>query len=182
MQKKLFPTLALVASVFVLATSCTKDDERVTKSSSTTKDTVVAAARVSSDEQLWKDVKNATSRFHSTTQAVAAGYIPENFCVSVPGVGGMGMHWANPSLVDGVFDPLKPEAVLYAPGPDGKPQLIALEYIVMNTGQAAPSFGSQPFDVNGVPGLPPHWSLHVWLYKHNPAGMFQPFNPDVSCQ
>jgi len=178
MQTKL--TLALLASVLVLTTSCTKDEPETSKPAPAIKETV--ASRTSSDEQLWKDVKKATSRFHSTTQAIAAGYVPETHCVSIPGVGGMGMHWVNPALVDGVYDPLQPEAVLYAPGPDGKPQLIALEYIVMNTGQAAPSFGSQPFDVNGVPGMPPHWSLHVWLYKHNPAGMFQPFNPDVSCQ
>jgi hypothetical protein len=94
----------------------------------------------------------------------------------------MGIHWVNPALVDDQFDPLKPEAVLYERGPDGNLKLIALEYVVLNHGQSRPMFGSQPLDINGVPGLPAHWSLHVWLYKDNPAGMFFPFNPNVSCQ
>jgi hypothetical protein len=27
----------------------------------------------------------------------------------------------------------------------------------------------------------PHYDLHVWLYRDNPAGVFAQFNPDVSC-
>ena len=30
-------------------------------------------------------------------------------------------------------------------------------------------------------GLPPFYSLHVWAFKHNPAGMFEMFNPNVHC-
>ena len=30
-------------------------------------------------------------------------------------------------------------------------------------------------------GLPPFYSLHVWAWKDNPAGMFAMFNPDVHC-
>ena len=26
-----------------------------------------------------------------------------------------------------------------------------------------------------------HYDLHVWLFKPNPRGMFQPTNPDVRC-
>jgi hypothetical protein len=29
--------------------------------------------------------------------------------------------------------------------------------------------------------MPIHYDLHVWLYKHNPAGMFAAWNPRVSC-
>lgn len=94
---------------------------------------------------------------------------------------GMGFHWVNPTLVDGVFDPEKPEAVLYAPGPNGNLRLVAVEYIVINLGQPRPSFGNQPFNVGGTPVPAPHWSLHVWLYEENPNGLFTPFNPNVSC-
>ena len=99
----------------------------------------------------------------------------------ISGLGGMGFHWVNPALVDPVFDPLQPEAVLYAPGPGGQLRLIGLEYIVINTGQPAPQFGTQPFDVGGTPIQAPHWSLHLWLYEPNPSGLFAPFNPNVSC-
>ena len=189
MRKNLFSgTVLLAASLLLLTTSCKKEvagdvsEGNLTSQRAKGAETSLAGAKKSADEKLLKDVKRATSRFHSTTQAINAGYIPDDHCVSAPGLGGMGFHWVNPTLVDGVFDPLKPEAILYAPGPNGQLKLVGLEYIVFNTGQAAPMFGSQPFDVNGVPGLPPHWSLHVWLYEDNPAGMFVPFNPNVSCQ
>jgi hypothetical protein len=132
--------------------------------------------------ELLLPVMRATAKFHSTAQAIKAGYEPDDHCVSVPGLGGMGFHWANPSLVDPVFDPLKPEVMLYATGPGGNLKLVAVEYIVINVGQPAPMFGDQPFDVGGSPVPVPHWSLHVWLYENNPSGIFVPFNPNISCQ
>ena len=140
----------------------------------------VGAARTA-DAQLLQSVRAATARFHSTAQAIKAGYEPTDECVSVPGLGGMGYHWVNPSFVDPVFDALKPEVALYATV-DGELQLVAMEYIVVNVGQTPPMFGSQPFMVGGTPLPVPHWSLHVWLYENNPSGMFMPFNPNVSCQ
>ena len=140
-----------------------------------------AVARNAEDELL-QSVRRATAKFHSTAQAIASGHVPDDHCVSVPGLGGMGYHWVNSSLVDPVFDPLKPEAVLYATGPGGNLRLIALEYIVINVGQPAPMFGDQPFDVGGTPVPVPHWSLHVWLYENNPSGLYAPFNPNISCQ
>ncbi|MBE7503633.1 MAG: hypothetical protein HS113_25755 [Verrucomicrobiales bacterium] len=119
-----------------------------------------------------KTVKQATARFHSKTQAVKAGYVPDDHCVSVPGLGGMGYHWLNPLLVDDLYDPLQPEVVLYATGPDGELRLVAIEYIVLDVGQAHPSFGGQPFDIGGTPLPLPHYSLHVWLYEENPNGVF----------
>jgi hypothetical protein len=29
--------------------------------------------------------------------------------------------------------------------------------------------------------MPVHYDLHVWTHKANPAGVFSPFNPKVSC-
>lgn len=130
---------------------------------------------------LLQTLKGATSRFNSTTQAINAGYVPNNHCVSVPGLGGMGYHWVNGSLIDPVFDMLNPEVVLYETGPGGNLRLVAVEYIVVNTGQARPMFGDHPFDIRGTPLTIPHWSLHVWVHKENPNGVFTRFNPTVSC-
>jgi hypothetical protein len=129
---------------------------------------------------LLQDVKAATARYHSTVQASRAGYAEASHCVASP-AGGMGFHWVNQGLVDPVFDPLKPEAVLYEPGGNGQLELVAVEYIVIDVGQPAPTFDGHPFDVGGTPVPVPHWSLHVWLHKDNPNGVFTPFNPDVSC-
>jgi hypothetical protein len=130
---------------------------------------------------LLQDVKSATARFHATVQASRAGYAEASPCVAAPGLGGMGFHWVNEPLVDPVFEPLKPEAVLYEPAGNGKLKLVAVEYIVINVGQPAPTFAGQAFDVGGTPVPVPHWSLHVWLHKENPAGIFTPFNPAVVC-
>jgi hypothetical protein len=29
--------------------------------------------------------------------------------------------------------------------------------------------------------MPIHYDLHVWLWQHNPSGLFAPWNPDVTC-
>lgn len=45
-------------------------------------------------------------------------------------------------------------------------------------------FETIPFDgpmLGHEQGMPVHSDLHVWLYKHNPAGMLEPWNPAVSC-
>lgn len=167
----------LLSALILLLASCQKEGRIEIEENSLT----IPAKSKTAESSLLKSVRQATSRFHSTTQAIAAGYEPDDHCVSVPGLGGMGFHWVNPTLVDGVFDPEKPEAVLYAPGPNGNLRLVAVEYIVINMGQPRPAFGNHPFDLNGTPVPAPHWSLHVWLYEENPNGIFTPFNPNVSC-
>jgi hypothetical protein len=141
----------------------------------------VALAGQGETEEWLQAVRQATARFHSKTQALKAGYLPNDHCVSVPGLGGMGYHWLNPSLVDDDFDPLQPEVVLYATGPGGQLKLVAIEYIVLDVGQERPSFAGYLFDIGGTPTPVPHWSLHVWLYEENPNGIFTPFNPNISC-
>jgi hypothetical protein len=133
------------------------------------------------EDGLARSVRQATSRFNATQQATAAGYAEASECVAVPGLGGMGHHWLNADLVDPGFDPLKPEALVYEPKSNGGLALVAVEYIVVDVGQPAPTFGDQPFDVGGTPLPIPHWSLHAWVHRENPNGLFTPFNPDVTC-
>jgi hypothetical protein len=136
---------------------------------------------------LFRAVRQETSRFNSTALAQRAGYAPPppGQCVSHPELGAMGYHWVNGSLVDPVFDPMRPEALLYAPGQGGNLRLVGVEYIVIDVGQPHPHFGHHPFDVGGVPPLTaagvPHYSLHVWVHETNPDGDFLPYNRNVSC-
>ena len=164
----------------LLLTSCQKESSFATiaEENSTS---AASSKSIAAESNLLGSVKDATAKFNSTNQAIKSGYEADEHCVSVPGLGGMGYHWVNFSLVDPVLDPLKPEAVLYATAPNGKLRLIALEYIVINVGQPRPMFGDQPMDIGGAPIPVPHWTLHVWLYEHNPSGMFAPFNPNVTC-
>ncbi|WP_088005761.1 hypothetical protein [Indiicoccus explosivorum] len=119
-------------------------------------------------------IKKATARFHSVKQAIRAGYINTQECVSVPGLGGMGIHFVNPGLVDEEADPAYPEALLYEPTANGF-KLIGVEYLSADPNEKL--FGQQ-FD---PPGAVPEYSLHVWVWEDNPSGTFAPFNPNVSC-
>jgi hypothetical protein len=108
----------------------------------------------------------------------------------MPGMGAMGIHYVNGTLVgDDRVDPLTPEAVVYEPDGDGHPHLVALEYVVFKSAWDAhhkgkPKLFGQTFtltpDGNRF-GLPAFYSLHAWLYKHNPAGTFAMWNPRVTC-
>ncbi len=194
-QNFLIRNCLLAAGILTMVTGCHKQSDFESRSGNLSEASVKIkplgenesfSSRLETSQHtnadLLKSVRAATSRFNSTTQAIHAGYVPDNRCVSVPGLGGMGYHWANPSLVDPVFDLLNPEAVLYETGPGGNLRLVAVEYIVVNTGQARPMFGNHLFDIGGTPLPIPHWSLHVWVHKENPAGVFTRFNPTVSCQ
>ena len=180
---QIFRMFFLPAMLLLLSTSCKKDARNQTAEENLLENELATQANSSAraESQLMLSVRRATARFHSTAQALNAGYEPDDHCVSAPGLGGMGYHWVNPSLVDPVFDPLKPEAILYATGPGGNLRLIAVEYIVINVGQPRPSFGDHPFDIGGTPVPVPHWSLHVWLWENNPSGIFTPFNPNITC-
>ena len=181
-------TVILATSLMLTSISCKKEarNENSEKTVVSCYDVLASVSRADAgrplaETQLLKSVRQATSRFHSTTQAIAAGYTPDDHCVAVPNLGGMGYHWANMSLVDPVFDALNPEVMLYASGPGGKLRLVAVEYVVINIGQPRPSFDGQLFDIGGAPVPVPHWTLHVWLHEPNPSGIFMPFNPNITC-
>lgn len=132
-------------------------------------------------------LRAATARFHRVDRALAAGYglVPDlDHCFDNPGVGAMGVHYIDADRLDTVLDLERPEAMVYAPGPNGKLKLGAVEYIVP----------ADAWDESGNPGLPELFDrsfhlnadlgvyvLHVWVWKNNPAGMFEDWNPNVSC-
>lgn len=142
-------------------------------------------------------VRAATARFQDVNKAIAAGYAqppapaPLHECISsFDGTGAMGFHFINGSLLDTKLDPRKPEVLVYAPDRRGKLHLVALEYVVFQGpwmdahGSKMPTLFHQMFMATGDPNryeIPAFFSLHVWLYKHNPSGLFAPFNPAVSC-
>ena len=141
----------------------------------------------------------ASAAFHDPAAALAAGYLPTEDCVAVPGLGTMGQHWVKPSLFTTKRSDLsvtRPQALLYVPTGEGL-RLVAVEYLVFAPGQQ-PAADPTQVDLNGPtlfgqhfnglmpghsPAMPVHWDLHVWLWAHNPAGVFAQFNPSaaISC-
>jgi hypothetical protein len=138
-----------------------------------------------------RDVRRATSAYKDVKAAEAAGYVPAGPCAEDPKYGGMGVHYENLALIeDGELDPLRPEVLVYQPAKDGKLRLGAVEYFQVDddqdlaTDDDRPWLFDLPFDgpmLGHSPTMPIHYDLHVWLYRHNPAGMFAMWNPRVSC-
>jgi hypothetical protein len=134
----------------------------------------------------------ATARFHDVRRAMADGYqlppagVPLHDCIaSFDGTGAMGYHYINGDLIGKPLDPTKPQVLVYAPDADGQLQLVALEFVVFQgPGVEQPMLFDQMFMSTGAGNryqIPAFYSLHVWLWNHNPSGMFAPFNPRVSC-
>lgn len=132
------------------------------------------------------ELRSATAQYHRPEAAQAAGYdlVPGlDHCFNNPGVGAMGYHYINVGMLDTTVDFLKPEAMVYVPGPNGILQLGAVEYIVPAEAWDAehselPQAIGREFHLNSALGV---YVLHIWVWKHNPSGMFEDWNPKVSC-
>ena len=130
-------------------------------------------------------VRRATAAYQSIPAAMAAGYhlVPGlDYCFDNPGVGGMGVHYINTSLLDTVVDPLKPEALVFDFAGHGIYKFVAVEYIVPISAWDAthtqpPSLFGQTFGRNPDLGV---YALHAWIWFPNPSGMFSDWNPRIS--
>ena len=126
------------------------------------------------------------TRFQSLETAQAAGYGPVfgvDQCFSHSGLGGLGYRYINANLIDTKVDILQPEVLIYIPGPNGTLRLGAVEYVVpvstwnaTNTGW--PQIMGHQFHLNSSQNV---YVLHIWVWENNPSGMFEYWNPMVSC-
>src|SRR5690242_13884049 len=124
--------------------------------------------------------------------------------------GAMGIHYFRPDLlgitappnprVDGAgthTDFRNPAILLYEPQADGSLQSIGVENLVFAKAwkdaghDAPPSFHGVAYDtmiddpatsLDEAHNFEPHHDRHVWLYRENPNGVFNPFNPRVTCE
>ncbi len=147
---------------------------------------VVTAVSAASQAELAK-VRKATAKFQRLEVAQAAGYdLVEGLdhCFDNPGVGGMGYHYINTDILDLKLNALQPEAMVYVPGRNDRLKLGAVEYIVPAADWDAaghtkpPSVLGHSLHLNKDLGV---YVLHAWIWQHNPAGVFEDWNPIVSC-
>ncbi len=141
-------------------------------------------------------VRKALAKYKDPYVAVRDLYLSTIGCVhydgsSKPGhleypKGAMGIHFVNVTI-NGPLDPMKPNVLIYEPK-GGKLHLVAAEWLVpVSAAKEHPTLFGQKFQgpMEGHEPLIPqgyhHYDLHVWLFKDNPAGMFAPTNPAVSC-
>jgi hypothetical protein len=125
----------------------------------------------------------ATAAFQDVAAAESAGYgstIDALGCFESSEEGGMGLHYLNEGLMDDQVDVTQPEALVYEMNADGEiAGLVAHEYIVPVdawTSEEPPSLFGLEFHQHPVLPL---WVLHAWIWKDNPAGMFNDWNPKV---
>jgi hypothetical protein len=146
------------------------------------------------DSQI-RAAMTATKGYPHPPAAKAAGYALLKdangvACIAMKGMGAMGVHYANGSLVDGRIQVRHPEALVYRFAKNGHLRLSALEYLVLRkvwrqhhpTGR--PELFGHRFNFTKAGnrfGLPAYFSLHAWLWYDNPAGKFQMWNPRVHC-
>lgn len=149
--------------------------------SSLTIGTAIAQSNHSDHNPLADHVRAANERFKDAAAAKAEGYGPIP-CVSGIDGGAMGIHYVNNAyLKDEVIDIKRPQAVMYEPMPDGKLELIGVEYISF---KGPASLEGHLFSFTGAPnryGLAPFYELHVWAWRDNPHGTFTDMNPKVTC-
>jgi hypothetical protein len=152
---------------------------------------LLGVAGIAVASEAFDGAKPATARFHDLDKAIEAGYsfrLPQvsgKTCVTEPGEGAMGVHMVNLGLVvDPSIDADEPEVLVYEPRNDGTLKLVAVEYVVFQADSARPSLFGKQFDVVPAPnryGLPAFYALHAWIWKPNPSGILNPWNPNVEC-
>lgn len=138
------------------------------------------------DQQL-AQANLATAAYQDVAVAEADGWLStlgpgegSLGCFENPDEGGMGVHYLNAAVLDHIVDIAVPEALVYELDSNANiAGLVAHEYIVPVdawTKNSPPRLFGQRFHQHPVLPL---WILHTWIWKDNPAGMFEDFNPKV---
>lgn len=143
-------------------------------------------------------LRRAMAKFRDPRVAERYGYRPTDNCAEHPykdasgrRLGGMGYHYVNPALAgDQDIDLYRPEVLVYVPDGRGGRRLGAVEYFkndrdqLIATADDRPRLLGRPFQGPMEPhedGMAIHYDLHVWLFKRNPKGPFEPWNTRVTC-
>jgi hypothetical protein len=116
--------------------------------------------------------RRATARYQDVKNALADGYADIN--VVLPN---MGRHFLKEAQLDATFDAERPELLVYKEEAGGRLTLVALEYAVpLKLSETAPAgfaggadgwFADQRFQL---------WTLHAWVWRENPDGVFHSTN------
>ena len=141
----------------------------------------------------------ATAQYATDVEKAKA----DGYRIITPNMDDMGFHYLNPGITD--FDVTRPPILVYA-APNGKHQLVALEWVFPTKPKKPPlkgaRYGSFPAachyddgtftpasseddcapDANGSPFVfwhPKLVTLHVWIWYPNPDGLYNPTNPLV---
>jgi hypothetical protein len=134
------------------------------------------------------EARASASAYVSLDAARADGYEQLFECVAHAEHGSMGVHYIHPGRAgDGRLVLTEPDVLMYEPQKDGSLQLVAVEYIVFEKdwrGEAMPEMFGRALARRTTVGpheVDPFYQVHVWHWRHNPAGLFADHNPYVTC-
>jgi hypothetical protein len=185
-NKKLFYYPLWIISAIIILAGCSKEtiNEADLAAAEAQAETPGYQTKSSHSDQnkLIALIRRSTVKYQDIELALSDGYVFPPYCVP-----GMGYHLARPDLIENmIIDPEQPQVLLYEKMKNGKFKLVGVEFIVDIDDWDAensepPKLGNQSFDK--LPQGPPFpsYQLHVWVWKHNPNGMYFPVNPNVSC-
>ena len=120
-----------------------------------------------------------TAKYQNISNAFADNY-DETPLVVMPN---MGYHFFKSELISPVFDLRKPALLVYNKKDNGNFELVAVEYGVPIDPQSpdTPPEGfsgtADEWDFNTLNSG--WWTLHAWVWKNNPDGIFNMTNPTV---
>ena len=121
------------------------------------------------------DVRTATTQYATLDAALAAGYADIDVVMQ-----NMGHHYLNADLLDATFQVDAPEILVYAPDAGGTMRLVAVEYAVpFSLAEVAPEGFTGDADVWDSNETFELWTLHAWVHRDNPDGVFASHNPTV---
>lgn len=170
----------LAVAIISLAVACA-EEAPLTPGSGPEPEAAYAAVSDAQIRAAVAKLRRATDRYHDLNAALADGFVHLHAC-EVRDDGPVGTVYVHPGrLSDAIIDPSLPEAIIYAPGRNGRLNLVGVELVVPYSlwpGQTPPAFLGhtfQPEDEFGVFGL------HVWVWRTNPSGLFAETNPRIDC-
>lgn len=170
----------LLLTGLALFAGCTTDP--ITPSDNAGQPLETPAALTAGQQRDLVTLRQATAKFHRIEIADQAGYhnqAPPGCFVDSHGTGAMGYHFMNTDYI-GTLEVTRPQLVIYEPEKNGQYRLVGVEYIVPgNPTDTPPVLFGQSLHYNAAFGV---WVLHVWAWKNNTLGIFNDWNPDVSCQ
>lgn len=159
-------------------------------------------------DQALQELARDLEPYKDVAYAIGQGYVQRSPCESHPMLGTMGHHYVRADLL-GLTAPVggkvngtgthtdvnQPGILLYVPDENGVQQLVAIEMLVFADAWHAQS--SHPPKYRGreynymvddpdtardeAHNFMPHYDLHIWLFAHNPSGLYAQWNPAITC-
>lgn len=177
---------ALTSFTFLALAGCT-DAEPLASLDGADREPMLAELPVEAEEKMaLASLRRASAAYHNVEEAEEDGFVSLGVCVAQNPIDGqhpLGIPFVHlDRLLDGVLDPEEPEILFYEPRKDGTLRLAGVEMAIpvgLWNEEAPPEFFGQQFHENEAEGL---YGLHVWIWLHNPEGLFATGNPRISCE